>query len=183
MKTINELELLSSYTLKDVQNNNLEALSLISKLYARLYNKKLNKGCSNCHIDAYIELMIMLKKESTENIIKMSERKFIMNKTSIIDTSMFKKQPRGMFSHANMTDEIAVGLLKISQGYIKFFTQFPKNWQELLKDEIKTDESDELIEEIEIVEPVKIEVQELINEPISVNTKRNYTPRKKSKRR
>lgn len=65
-------------------------------------------------------MQIELKKLKEQPI--MSDRKFILRKNALIQ--MMSGQS---YSNANMTDEIAISLIKRNEKYLRFFEKYPEN--------------------------------------------------------
>jgi len=109
--------------LKDAQ-----ASSEFATLYLRLYNEKICVGCRGAIRQKFNELMNI----NPEKLKIMSSRKFVLNPNALIDRSMASKGPSGMYNASNITDQIAIELLRHHKGYISSFTEFPKDWQEIV---------------------------------------------------
>ena len=95
--------------------------------YFQLTGDKICVGCSGKMRQKFNDLM----NTNQQKLKAMSEQKFIMEPGKLIDRSMASKGLSGQYTASNMTDEIALQLLKSHKGYIKFFKSFPKNWEEL----------------------------------------------------
>lgn len=97
-------------------------------LWKKLYNEKICVGCWGKMRQRFSDLMNV----KPEKLKIMSKGKFVMMSGKLIDRSMAKKAPFGMYNASNITDEDALALLKASPGYLQYFKEFPDNWKELL---------------------------------------------------
>ncbi len=105
-----------------------DALSAeFSSYYYLLYGEKICVGCRGVIRNKFDELINM----NQEKLNKMSSRKFVMIADKLIDRSMAKSAPFGMYNAKNITDDDALALLKAHKGYIDYFEQFPKDWEKL----------------------------------------------------
>ena len=102
-----------------------DALSAeFSSYYYLLYGEKICVGCRGVIRNKFDELINM----NQEKLNKMSSRKFVMIADKLIDRSMAKSAPFGMYNAKNTTDDDALALLKAHKGYIDYFEQYPKDW-------------------------------------------------------
>ena len=95
--------------------------------YFQLTGDKICVGCSGKMRQKFTNLM----NTNQQKLKTMSNKKFIMVPGKLIDRSMAPTGLSGQYTASNMTDEIALQLLKSQKGYIKFFKDFPDNWEKL----------------------------------------------------
>jgi hypothetical protein len=115
----------------DKKNLKPEEIDLIVKTYKEYKGIALRVGCGACLIDAYFEFKLI----TPETIARMMTRKYRMIKGRGIDLYYNEILPAGYWTDANITDEVAVKLIKA--GYGKFFIGNPKPEDvEELEDEV-----------------------------------------------
>ena len=95
--------------------------------YFQLTGDKICVGCSGKMRQKFTNLM----NTNQQKLKTMSNKKFIMVPGKLIDRSMAPTGLSGQYTASNMTDVIALQLLKSQKGYIKFFKEFPENWEKL----------------------------------------------------
>lgn len=105
----------------------------IEELYEEVFHLKLQKTCSNCWEDAFI--MLMTKK--VEQMVELSERKFELKAGAVL-YDLPSGDNSKMVSRHNLTDELAVYHLRKDPSRIKFFSAYPENWQEIIKETSET---------------------------------------------
>lgn len=122
--------------IKDVKLLTSEEINLIVDAYFLYKGKKIQRiNCGACLIDAYFEFRSLTQIQ----IKTFMERKYRMNKGVLLDTYMSSNPeiPQGHWSDANITDDVAVKLIK--GGYGKYFIGNPS--------------SDDIEEEEEFLDP------------------------------
>src|SRR3990172_12181188 len=82
------------------------------------------RGCSDCWGKLYYETEIKLLEISTNKQTTMAQFKLKPNKL----IQMHGFDPIG---EKNLTDEIAMKILKVSKAHIRSFASFPENWESL----------------------------------------------------
>jgi len=101
-----------------------EEKQFAKKIYRQITGKHF-RGCSDCWGTLYVETE-RLKLETLTNTNKPMQQ-FKLKSTRIIQAHGF--DPIGA---KNLTDEIALRLLKSSKAHIRSFETFPENWEELV---------------------------------------------------
>lgn len=97
--------------------------TLIDSLYYYLFGKEIaNKGCGNCYRDAYIEIYTKLKRE--KNMPKKSSYQL---KAGAVITFFGSSQA---YTNANLTDDVAVKYLSLSEDNSKMFAYLPTDWEQ-----------------------------------------------------
>ena len=150
-----------------------DALSAeFSSYYYLLYGEKICVGCRGVIRNKFDELINM----NQEKLNKMSSRKFVMIANKLIDRSMAKSAPFGMYNAKNITDEDALALLKAHIGYIEYFEQYPKDWEKLAAEyvpdeapEEATEVTEDAPEATEVVEGETNENEELLKDTTSTD--------------
>jgi len=123
----NELKnFIENNTIGEILNNGNKLLLLIS-YYRRVFGEK----CSFCKKD-HITYFNRLKNEGI-NIMYQIENGLFMLKGILTFTG------GEMYSNSNITDEIAIKILKKNKVYINKFSKFPENWEELITEPTTTE--------------------------------------------
>lgn len=100
----------------------------LEALYERYFHRKLNKGCTNCWLDAYVLLM----RFDIGKLKSMAARKFELKAGALlIDVKSGRNDL--MATHHNLTDELALYHLRTNPKCIKHFSKYPANWESLAK--------------------------------------------------
>ena len=142
-----------------------DALSAeFSSYYYLLYGEKICVGCRGVIRNKFNELINM----KPEKLKIMSSRKFVMIADKLIDRSMAKTAPFGMYNAKNITDEDALALLKASGGYIDYFEKFPNNWRELAA-KYEPKEIEEVVEDSTDDRSDAIETEEILKDTTSTD--------------
>lgn len=105
----------------------------IEDLYHGVFHEKVRRTCSNCWEDAFI--MLMTKKVG--QMVELSERKFELKAGAVL-YDLPSGDNSKMVSRHNLTDELAVYHLRKDPSRIKFFSVYPENWQEIIKETSET---------------------------------------------
>lgn len=96
-------------------------------LYVSVFRAKLNKGCSDCWLDAYV----LLIKTDISQIMEKQKTKFELRAGALL-IDVVNHDNAKMASRHNITDELALYHLSTNPRYLKFFTRVPENLDELL---------------------------------------------------
>lgn len=145
--------------IKDVKLLTSEEINLIVDTYFLYKGKKIERiNCGACLIDAYFEFRSLTQIQ----IKTFMERKYRMNKGVLLDTYMSNNPeiPQGHWSDANITDDVAVKLIK--GGYGKYFIGNPAI------DDIEEEEEEQVEAERQAAEEGKEEAskQEEVKVPV-----------------
>jgi len=132
--------------------------NFVKKVYRNLTGKSW-KGCSNCWQKLYIETDIKLIETSINYKPIMSQFKLKPNK--IIQLHGFN--PIG---EKNMTDDIALKILKSSKSHIKNFSLFPANWEELVDGFVSAPVKNSPSEPKSTEEPIVVDVSSHVDKAI-----------------
>lgn len=99
--------------------------SLLDSLYFNIFGREItNRGCSDCYRDAYMEILIYLKRNKA--MPKKSD--FVLKAGAIIT---FFGEPK-CYSNANITDEAALRFLAMNPSNEKLFEHLPEDWKSRL---------------------------------------------------
>lgn len=99
--------------------------SLLDNLYFNIFGREItNRGCSDCYRDAYMEILIYLKRNKA--MPKKSD--FVLKPGAIIT---FFGEPK-CYSNANITDEAALRFLAMNPSNEKLFEHLPEGWKSRL---------------------------------------------------
>lgn len=99
--------------------------SLLDSLYFNIFGREItNRGCSDCYRDAYMEILIYLKRNKA--MPKKSD--FVLKPGAIIT---FFGEPK-CYSNANITDEAALRFLAMNPSNEKLFEHLPEGWKSRL---------------------------------------------------
>lgn len=126
------------------------------KLNRRLFNKPLEKmsKCECVEIFFFNLQMLLMNPDLEIKIKQMNEQKFKLKKGKVVRNHNLVSS----YTQANMTDEIAITLLKQSKSYIKLFESYPDNWEAIVAGKVeKTADIVAEIKEMPIEEDVAIE--------------------------
>lgn len=98
---------------------------LLDSLYFNIFGREItNRGCSDCYRDAYMEILIYLKRNKA--MPKKSD--FVLKAGAIIT---FFGEPK-CYSNANITDEAALRFLALNPSNEKLFEKLPEGWRSRL---------------------------------------------------
>jgi len=97
-------------------------------VYHGVFGEKICVTCESVIVKAFDRLMAL----SWDQVKAMTQKKFKMKVGKLIDTTMSTGGPMGQFNSVNITDEIAIALLRRSKGHIRSFESYPSNWQDLV---------------------------------------------------
>lgn len=114
--------------------------SLLDSLHFNIFGREItNRGCSDCYRDAYMEILIYLKRNKA--MPKKSD--FVLKPGAIIT---FFGEPK-CYSNANITDEAALRFLAMNPSNEKLFEHLPEGWKSRLpkSDTPKVEDKDSVI--------------------------------------
>ena len=104
--------------------------ALLQKAYTDHIGAWTPTSCSNCVYDRYLELYVKVKN----NISVMEDtNKFKLASGVLLQLGFGSSE---FITSATCTDEKAIQVLKLKPKDIRFFTQYPDNWEELISDEL-----------------------------------------------
>lgn len=96
--------------------------AFLDKMYYELFGKEItNRGCSDCYRDAYLEIMVKLRKEKA--MPKKSDYK--LKAGAVIQ---FFGESRA-YTSANLTNEVAERYLSLNPGNANMFAELPDDWK------------------------------------------------------
>ena len=116
-------------------------------------------GCSNCYMDAYLELI----NTDIKKLIIMSESKFKLKHGYLLKDVVNFDVSKNMTVH-NTTDELAMYHLRTNPSCASKFEKLPENWEELVKQAEKEPKTD--VEKAEEKTTVNDEKEENVPENI-----------------
>ena len=106
--------------------------ALLQKAYTDHIGAWTPTSCSNCVYDRYLELYVKVKN----NISVMEDtNKFKLASGVLLQLGFGSSE---FITASTCTDEKAIQVLKLKPKDIRFFTQYPDNWEELIRDELPT---------------------------------------------
>lgn len=110
--------------IRDLIRNNPEFKARLEALYKRVYHRRLNTGCTNCWIDAFVQL----RRTNIETLKNMAKRQFELRAGALL-IDVVNHDNAKMASHHNLTDELACYHLRTCPGYITKFSRYPEDWR------------------------------------------------------
>ena len=106
--------------------------ALLQKAYTDHIGAWTPTSCSNCVYDRYLELYVKVKN----NISVMEDtNKFKLASGVLLQLGFGSSE---FITASTCTDEKAIQVLRLNPKDIRFFTQYPDNWEELISDELPT---------------------------------------------
>lgn len=103
----------------------------IESIYVAVTHRKLNKGCNDCWLDAFI----LLTKTNIEKLKSMGTRQFEL-KTGALLVDVECGDNSKLASHHNLTDELALYHLATNPKCISKFAKYPENYEQLVAEYI-----------------------------------------------
>jgi len=97
-------------------------------VYQSLFGEKICVTCESVVRKAFDKVMAL----TWDEVKVMRDKKFKLKTSKLIDRTMARSGPVGMYNTANITDEISIQLLRISKAYLQYFESYPKNWESLV---------------------------------------------------
>lgn len=151
--------------------------SLLDSLYFNIFGREItNRGCSDCYRDAYMEILIYLKRNKA--MPKKSD--FVLKAGAIIT---FFGEPK-CYSNANITDEAALRFLALNPANEKLFEHLPEGWKSRLP---KTDDAPEAEDKDAVIARLTKENEQLTKENEQLRQEnaalKTPAPRKKAKKK
>jgi len=116
---IERLEKLLSYSLEDVLAEGTLLIELL-RLWSTAFNDK--KPCSTCRPE-HVKYYAQLQKEGREIFKRMAENKYVLK-------GHLNVHGKGVFTNANIDDNISKALLKQHPSLISAFASYPENWND-----------------------------------------------------
>ncbi len=143
--------------------------SLLDSLYFNIFCREItNRGCSDCYRDAYMEILIYLKRNKA--MPKKSD--FVLKPGAIIT---FFGEPK-CYSNANITDEAALRFLAMNPSNEKLFEHLPDGW----KSRLPKSDTPEVEDKDAVIARLTKENEQLRKENEALKTS---APRKKGKKK
>lgn len=151
--------------------------SLLDNLYFNIFGREItNRGCCDCYRDAYMEILIYLKRNKA--MPKKSD--FVLKAGAIIT---FFGEPK-CYSNANITDEAALRFLAMNPSNEKLFEHLPEGWKSRLP---KTDDAPEAEDKDAVIALLTKENEQLTKENEQLRSEnaslKTPAPRKKAKKK
>lgn len=150
--------------------------SLLDSLYFNIFGREItNRGCSDCYRDAYMEILIYLKRNKA--MPKKSD--FVLKAGAIIT---FFGEPK-CYSNANITDEAALRFLALNPSNEKLFEKLPEGWRSRLpkSDASEAEDNDAVIVRLTKENELLTKENELLRSENSAL--KASAPRKKGKKK
>ena len=110
---------LKKYSPEDILKNPDLKKKFIA-LYEKVFNEKITNKCKGCLKRKLNKLLTM----NTKTIKLMAGRTFLLKPNTCIWVDRLNLH----ITNENLTDEIAIKLLKTNRGYLKFFQEIPEGW-------------------------------------------------------
>ena len=102
----------------------LEKLNEFDEVFFAIFGERIKVCCGKTHQHYFDRLKKYIEMAN-------QERKFLLNKDIQMHTN------NNVYTSVNMTDELAIALLKQDKRRISNFERFPENWVELIEGETK----------------------------------------------
>ena len=109
------------------RSENSRDRALLQRAYEDYIGKWTPTTCRNCVLDRYIELYVSLKNKE----LIMQDTKFKLSAGVLLSLGFSTGE---FITSISCTDEKAVRALRRNPADIKFFTEYPANWEELIAD-------------------------------------------------
>ena len=122
------------------RSENSRDRALLQRAYEDYIGKWTPTTCRNCVLDRYIELYVSLKNKE----LIMQDTKFKLSAGVLLSLGFSTGE---FITSISCTDEKAIRALRRNPADIKFFTEYPANWEELIsepKPEAPEADTDEL---------------------------------------
>ena len=136
------------------RSENSRDRALLQRAYEDYIGKWTPTTCRNCVLDRYIELYVLLKNK--ESI--MQDTKFKLSAGVLLSLGFSTGE---FITSASCTDEKAIRALRRNPSDIKFFTERPANWEELIS-EPKTEATEDSTEELPAEQVNKLSTDEAV---------------------
>lgn len=124
----------------------------LDRVYFNIFKQHPTRSCKNCIADALFQIKYHLK--NTTMAKKIEEKKpcaFKLKSSAVLWIPKLHMH----ITNSNLTDELAIKVIKISRGTLKYFEEVPKNLPELLHTEPVFSEPPTGDEPVKDNEPVK----------------------------
>ena len=109
------------------RSENSRDRALLQRAYEDYIGKWTPTTCRNCVLDRYIELYVSLKNKE----LIMQDTKFKLSAGVLLSLGFSTGE---FITSVSCTDEKAIRALRRNPADIKFFTEYPANWEELTAD-------------------------------------------------
>ena len=109
------------------RSENSRDRALLQRAYEDYIGKWTPTTCRNCVLDRYIELYVSLKNKE----LIMQDTKFKLSAGVLLSLGFSTGE---FITSISCTDEKAIRALRRNPADIKFFTEYPANWGELIAD-------------------------------------------------
>ena len=109
------------------RSENSRDRALLQRAYEDYIGKWTPTTCRNCVLDRYIELYVSLKNKE----LIMQDTKFKLSAGVLLSLGFSTGE---FITSVSCTDEKAIRALRRNPADIKFFTEYPANWGELIAD-------------------------------------------------
>ncbi len=148
--------------------------------YRYIFQEQPCGGCANSIVNYYSKL----KAEGMAKLLLKVERDFDFKDNICIQVKFGAKDH---YTNHNLTNDIAIEILKFNPKRIKLFKRFPANWEQLILEEKTTEKVEEKQKVIQEEKPVvkKVDPKKvIIRNPIMINEgglKKTTVTRKRKK--
>ena len=109
------------------RSENSRDRALLQRAYEDYIGKWTPTTCRNCVLDRYIELYVSLKNKE----LIMQDTKFKLSAGVLLSLGFSTGE---FITSISCTDEKAIRALRRNPADIKFFTEYPANWEELISE-------------------------------------------------
>ena len=116
-------------TYHQIRNDDL-LLRELGRVYFSIFNEKLVLSCNNCIDDALWRIKHFLKHNKNKKTKIMEEQLFKLKEGLVLYVRTWHKH----ITNSNLTNQVAIDLLKLNNRNINNFEKYPDNWKELLSD-------------------------------------------------
>ena len=136
------------------RSENSRDRALLQRAYEDYIGKWTPTTCRNCVLDRYIELYVSLKNKE----LIMQDTKFKLSAGVLLSLGFSTGE---FITSISCTDEKAIRALRRNPADIKFFTEYPANWEELIA-EPKAEASEANTDELPAEQANKLTTDEAI---------------------
>lgn len=114
----------SSAQVRELIRTDAQFRQRLETLYEEVFHNKLNKGCSNCWLDAFV----LLRSKSIKKLTTMAQRHFEL-KAGVVLRDVVNQDNAKLATHHNLTDELALYHLRTNPNCKSKFSRLPDDWE------------------------------------------------------
>lgn len=144
----------SSAQIRELIRTDAQFRQRLEVLYEEVFHTKLNKGCTNCWLDAFI----LLRSQSIKKLTTMSQRNFEL-KAGVVLRDVVNHDNAKLATHHNLTDELAIYHLRTNPSCKSKFAKLPEDWEQRVVAEDATAQEQAETESVENLEDATAQEQ------------------------